>query len=211
MRWHVCQASSRRSRIHYGSARRAINSATAAWVKPRRATGAVIRGMSSLVYTMRAGRLMPPRPQSSCPLFRLTDGTGHLELDQTVQLNGVLEWQLLGDWLDKAAHDHRVGFALAQAAAHQIEELLLADLRDGRLVPHLDILFLDLDVGIGVRAARLVQQQPVAAPGGLDVGLALLPLEQTPKAGSARPLGDGLRDDLGRRIPRHVDDFAAGV
>src|SRR5581483_226078 len=47
----------------------------------------------------------------------------HLELDQAVHLDGVLERELLRDRLDEARHDHRRGLRLGEAARHQVEEL----------------------------------------------------------------------------------------
>src|SRR5436853_3313178 len=85
----------------------------------------------------------------------LADGALHLELDQAVELERVLQRQLLGDGLDEAAHDHRGRLHLVQAAAHQVEELLFADLahrgfvRDGDLAV---LLHLDVRVGVGAGA-----------------------------------------------------------
>src|SRR6266481_5902667 len=45
----------------------------------------------------------------------------HLELDQAVHLDGVLERKLLRDRLDEARDDHRRGLRLRQAARHQVE------------------------------------------------------------------------------------------
>src|SRR6478672_10395383 len=75
-----------------------------------------------------------------------TDRALHLELDQAVHLDGVLERQLLRDRLDEAAHDHRARLGLGQAARHEVEELLLADLRAGRLVTDVHVVGVDLDV-----------------------------------------------------------------
>src|SRR5262245_53167051 len=86
----------------------------------------------------------------------------HLELDQPVELDRVLERQLLRDRLDEAADDHRGRLFLAHAAAHEIKKLLLADLRDARLVADVGRALLDLDVRIGVRARGLVDEQRVA-------------------------------------------------
>jgi hypothetical protein len=44
------------------------------------------------------------------------------------------------------------GLLLGEAAAHQVEELLLADLRDRRLVADRRRRLLDLDVRVGVGA-----------------------------------------------------------
>src|SRR5216110_1331914 len=78
------------------------------------------------------------------------NGTLHLELDEPVHLDGVLERELLRDRLDEARDDHCTRLRLREAAAHEVEELLLADLRDRRLVPELDVRFVDLDVRIRV-------------------------------------------------------------
>src|SRR5215217_2946290 len=58
----------------------------------------------------------------------------HLQLDQAVHLDRVLERELLRDRLDEAGDDHRACLGLGQTTAHQVEELLLADLRHRRLV-----------------------------------------------------------------------------
>src|SRR5690242_21574603 len=88
---------------------------------------------STLVTSIKAAR-------------RSTDGAFHLELDQPVHLDGVLERELLGDRLDEARDDHRGGLLLGEPAAHQVEELLVADLGDGRLVADVDRILLDVDV-----------------------------------------------------------------
>ena len=41
----------------------------------------------------------------------------HLQLDEPVELEGVLHGQLPGDGLDEAAHDRGHGLGLGQAAA----------------------------------------------------------------------------------------------
>ena len=50
------------------------------------------------------------------PAIGLADGVDHLELDQAVQLDGVLHRQLLRDRLDEAVHDHRGRLLLGEAA-----------------------------------------------------------------------------------------------
>ncbi len=70
--------------------------------------------------------------------------------------------QLARDRLDEAAHDHRHGLVLGHAAGHQVEQLVLAHLRDGGLVAHLHVVLADVDVGVGVGAADRVDQQRVA-------------------------------------------------
>src|SRR5439155_11993090 len=58
----------------------------------------------------------------------------HVELDEAGELDGVLHRQRLRDGLDEAVHDHGGCLLLRKAAAHQIEDLLVTDLRDRGLV-----------------------------------------------------------------------------
>src|SRR5579871_1726513 len=89
--------------------------------KPRRS---VNRQASSVVV----GSVSPSARAAACAL---ANRALHLQLDQPVHLDRVLERQLLGDRLDEARDDHRGCRRLREPARHQVEELLLADLRDG--------------------------------------------------------------------------------
>src|SRR4051794_9321254 len=91
-----------------------------------------------------------------------TNTAFHLQLDQPVHLDRVLERQLLGDRLDEARDDHGARLRLREAARHEVEELLLADLRDGRLMPDVDLVLVDPDGRVGVGARVLVEDQRVA-------------------------------------------------
>src|SRR4051812_46999684 len=78
----------------------------------------------------KSGR-SPQDPSSHRPL--------HLELDQLVHLDGVLHRKLPDQGLDESADDQGGGLGLGEAPAPQVEELLLADLRDARLVADLNV------------------------------------------------------------------------
>src|SRR5215210_3087270 len=148
-----------------------------------------------------------PNPYS----LPLPDRALHLQLDQSVQLDRVLERQFLGDGLDEAVDDHGHGLLFGEPATHEVEELVLADLRDGCLVLRVDLLLLDLDVRISVRPRVLVEKQRVALDPALGVDSALVYLEEPAVRAPARPPGDGLGGDEARSIRRGVDDLAAGV
>src|SRR5947209_7805284 len=94
---------------------------------------------------------------------RLADRTLHLQLDETRPLDRVLHRQGAGDRLDEAVDDHAHGLLLGEAAAHQVEELVVADLGDGGLVADLGVLLPHLHVGHGGGDAVLVEQTCVAA------------------------------------------------
>src|SRR5579863_8793842 len=120
---------------------------------------------------------------------RSADRAGHFELDQTIELDSVFQWKFLGNWLDEPTDDQGIRLSLGQAAAHQVEELLLTHLGYRGLMADLDILFLDFDVRIGVGAAGFIEQQRIAAHVRFHIVGALLHLEQTTIAGAARSLG----------------------
>jgi hypothetical protein len=75
---------------------------------------------------------------------RLAHTAGHLQLDQVVELNSVLHGEFLGDRLNEAVDDRRVRLGLIQATAHQVEELVVTDFRDGRLVANLGLKLVSL-------------------------------------------------------------------
>src|ERR671920_330511 len=157
-------------------------------------------------------RTRPTKPCSSiCSFGSLADRAFHLQLDQAVQLDGVLQRKLLGYRLDKAVNDHRYGLFLGEPAAHEVEELVFADLRDGGLVLGVDLLLLYLDVGIRVRPRVLVQQERVALDPALGVVAALVHLQEPAVGAPTRPLGDGLGGDEARGVRRGVDYLAARV
>ena len=58
----------------------------------------------------------------------------HLEFDEPVQLDGVLDGQLFGDGLDEARNDHLFRVVVVQPTRLEVEDVLVADLADGRLV-----------------------------------------------------------------------------
>src|SRR5436189_256455 len=94
---------------------------------------------------------------------RLAHTAGHLQLDQAVQLNRVLHRQFLGDRLNEAVDDQRVGLGLIQSTAHQVEELVVTDFRDGRLVADLGLVLFDAHGGVGIGARMLIEQERVTA------------------------------------------------
>src|SRR3954453_1433349 len=141
----------------------------------------------------------------------LANGTLHLQLDQPVHLDRVLHRQLLDDRLDEAVDDELAGLLLVQPVGHEVEELLVADLGDGGLVPDVDVVLADADRRVGVRARVLVEQQRVADDLGLRAVRALGDLEQAAVGGAPAVLGDRLGEDVGRRVGRRVHDLGARV
>src|SRR5215212_3750730 len=138
-------------------------------------------------------RARPTKLSSSiCSFDSLTDRAFHLQLDQAVQLDGVLQRKLLRNGLDEAVDDHGDGLLLGEPAAHEVEELVLPDFGDGCLVLGVDLLLLDLDVWIRVRPRVLVEQQGVALDPALGVVATLVNLQEPAVGAPSRPLGDGL-------------------
>src|SRR5919202_1075017 len=160
--------------------------------------------------TSRVGTVMKSTC-STCTAVPLADRALHLELDQAVHLHGVLQWKLLRDRLDEAGHDHRGRLGLGQPARHQVEELLLADLRDGGLVADVHVVLVDADVRIGIRPRLLVEDQRVADDLRLRAVGALDDLEEPTVRRAPTVLRDRLRRDRRGRPRRDVDGLTPGV
>src|ERR1700737_4631669 len=95
---------------------------------------------------------------------RSADRAFHLQLDQPIELERVFHRKFLVDRLHEARHHHGHRLVLGQAAAHQIEQLIRADLGHGGLVAHRHVVLPDVDVGVGVAAADRIDQQRIAFP-----------------------------------------------
>src|SRR6266496_6398761 len=119
---------------------------------------------------------------------RLAHTAGHLQLDQAVQLNRVLHGEFPGDRLNEAVDDQRVGLGLIQATTHQVEELVVTDLGDGRLVADLGLVLFDANSWIGIGASILIEQERVTADTGLGVVRTPIDADQAAIRGSTRPL-----------------------
>ena len=127
------------------------------------------------------------------------------------QLDRVLHRERLGDRLDEAVHDHRGRLLLGEAAALEVEELVVADLRDRRLVADAGVLLLDLHVRVRVGARLLVEDQRVATHVALDAVRAFLDPHEAAVGRAAAVLGDRLRVDDRRGLGRGVRHLGARV
>src|SRR5213080_2144586 len=118
--------------------------------------------MSSFERSVNSQPGTPLNCGSSGRATALPNRALHLQLDQAVHLDRVLHRELLDDRLDEAVDDQLRGLFLVDAVRLQVEELLLTDLRHGRLVADVDVVLADADRRVGVRAAGGVEQQRVA-------------------------------------------------
>src|SRR5207253_5494077 len=75
--------------------------------------------------------------------------------------------------------------------------LVLGDLGNAGLVPHLHVVLADVHVGVGVGPADRVHKQRVALDGGLGMRRTLLDLDQAAVGGLPAAPRDRLGDDLG--------------
>src|SRR5690606_33094765 len=137
------------------------------WGRTRRRRGGgaseaswrIARGKGRLTRRRRQVAILIPGTRYSERQLADGAGGGHVELDETVHLDRVFHRELLDDGLDEPRHHHRRRLVFGEAAGHQIEELVLAHLRHGRLVTHLGVVLLHLHVRVGVGAAVLVEDQ----------------------------------------------------
>src|SRR3954447_17773344 len=124
--------------------------------------GVPLNDGSSSVSLREAARSRRAASQAGSWAVALANRALHLELDQAVHLDRVLHRQLLDDRLDEAVHDQLAGLLLVDAVRHEVEELLVADLRDGGLVADVHVVLADANRRVGVRARVLVEEQRVA-------------------------------------------------
>src|SRR5260370_22412931 len=150
-------------------------------------------------------------PASSSRGCRLAYTARHLKLDQAVQLNRVLHREFLGDRLNEAVDDQRVGLRLIETTAHQVEELVVTDLGDGCLVADLGLVLFDANGWIGIGASMFIEQERVTADMGLGVMRTPVDADQATIRGSTSSLGDRLREDLGRGVRSKVRDLGSSI
>ena len=92
----------------------------------------------------------PVAPTAGAEDPLLADRAFHLDLNEAVHLDRIFQRELFDDRLDEAGDDHRGGFGLRQSARHQIKELFVPDLRDGRFVADFNLVLVDPHVRIRV-------------------------------------------------------------
>ena len=62
------------------------------------------------------------------PLAQSADGTFHLQLNETAPLHCVFHWQCACYWFDETVDNHAHCLLLGEAAAHEVEQLLVGNL-----------------------------------------------------------------------------------
>ena len=90
---------------------------------------------------------------------RSADAALHLQTNEIVHFHRVLQRQLLGDVVRKAADDQRAGVLLAHAAAHEIKHRLVADAADLGLMADSGVLRADVHGRDGIGAGLGVKHQ----------------------------------------------------
>ena len=92
----------------------------------------------------------------------LADRALHLKSQQAIHLDGKFHREFFDDGFDESADDHRRCFGIGETARGQVKELLFADLADGCLMADSHIIFLNINVRIGVGTRLIVEQERVA-------------------------------------------------
>src|SRR5690606_8422069 len=126
-------------------------------------------------------------------------------------LHRELHRQLAEDLLAEAVDDQADRVLLADAAAAAVEHLVVGDLRGGRFVLDGGGRVLHLDVGEGVRAALLADQQRIALGVVARAVRAGGDFHQAAVGVLAAAGADALADDLALGALADVDHLGAGV
>src|SRR2546430_2352605 len=141
----------------------------------------------------------------------LANGALHLQGDQPIHFDGVVHRQRLDDRLDEAVHDHRGAFGLGEPPAHEVEQLLLADLRHRSLVTDGHVVLVDLHVRVGVAARGLVEDERVAPNRALGAMRTGIDLHHTAVGLLPGSFADAFALDNAGRVRRGMDHLGAGV
>src|SRR5438093_2223782 len=141
----------------------------------------------------------------------LANGALHLQGDEPVHFDGVVHRQRLDDGLDEAVHDHRGPLGLGWPATHEVEELLLADLRDRGLVTDGHVILVDLHVRVGVAPRGRVEDERIAPHGAFGAVRPRIDLHHPAVGLLPGSFADPLALDDARRVRRGVDHLRAGI
>src|SRR5699024_1178791 len=144
---------------------------------------------------------------ASCLAYR----SFHLQFDQTVELKCVLHWEFLRNRLDEATDNHRHRFFFLDAARHQVEQLLLGDLRNGCFVAQGDVVVADIVVRICIRTRDAIDQQRVTLNVGVRVVRVRVHLNQATVGSTATTAGNRLRNNVGGGVWSQVLHLGTGV
>src|SRR5690606_7447342 len=127
--------------------------------KPRRISLPSTETCRSLIFSIRSSNtigLVMTRPPGSA------DAALQADREQLLGLDRELHRQLLHHLFAEAVDDQRNRILVRQPALAAVEQLVLADLRGGRLVLDPGGAVLDLEVRHGVRAAAIADQHGIA-------------------------------------------------
>src|SRR5436190_3728958 len=102
------------------------------------------------------------RPLTSSKTFPLANASLQTDAEEPRRLDGKLHRQLLEDFFAESVDDHRDRVLGRQAALAQIEDLILTDLRRGRLVLHDRSAVAHVDIWKGVRSTFVPNQHRIA-------------------------------------------------
>src|SRR5262249_17052743 len=98
-----------------------------------------------------------------------------------------------------------------ESTALQVEKLFFPDLGDTRLVADLDVVFIDLDVGIGIRTTPFIEDQRVAHNVRLGSFGTVRNLQKSAIAGTAAVFAYALGNEPRARIRRAMHHLSARV
>ena len=136
------------------------------------------------------------RPSLPVARSRSADRPLHLQLNQSGPLNGVLHRKGLGDRFNEARHNHAHRLLFGEATRHEVEKLLVGDLRHRGLVADLGVFLTHLHVWQGLRHGVFVEDERVA----FDMALAslgtLVDSNEPAVGGDTTVFRDRLRDNL---------------
>src|SRR6476620_5360939 len=159
-------------------------------------------------FLSHPSRRPPARPPQG---EALSNRTFQRDRDQLLRLDREFHRQLLQHVLHKTVYHEADGFLLRQPALHAIEQHVLGNFRGGRLMLEQGGGILRLDIGHGVRAAFVADQQRVAGGEVARAGGFAMRGDEAAIGVLRDAGGDALGDDAAGGVPAEMQHLGAGI
>ena len=142
---------------------------------------------------------------------RLADAVLHLQVDEAFELDAVFHREFLHEVVDEAVDGQAHGFGFTEAALHEVEDLIGADLADAGFVLGAVLIAAYTDGWVGIGVAVAIDEQGVAFGVVFAAFEVLRDVNEATISAASFTNGDGFADDVAGGVIGGVDHLGASV